>query len=51
MSAAEVGTALAEGAPRILAVQEGAQLGFVTDVLIDSEVEAIGRSLRALLET
>ena len=36
--------------PEILAVQEGAQLGFVTDLLVESEVEAIGRRLRALLE-
>ena len=50
MSAAEIATALAEGEPRILAVQEGAQLGFVTDLLVESEVEAIGRRLRALLE-
>ena len=50
MGAAEIATALAEGEPRILAVQEGAQLGFVTDLLVESEVEAIGRRLRALLE-
>jgi L-seryl-tRNA(Ser) seleniumtransferase len=50
MSAPEIATALAEGEPRILAVQEGAQIGFVTDMLNDGEVEAIGRRLRMLLE-
>jgi D-glucosaminate-6-phosphate ammonia-lyase len=50
MGAAEVARALAEGDPRILAVQEGTRIGFVTDVLSDAEVEAIGRRLRALLE-
>ena len=50
MSAPEIATALAEGEPRSLAVQEGARIGFVTDVLDDDEVEAIGRRLRALLE-
>jgi D-glucosaminate-6-phosphate ammonia-lyase len=50
MSAAGIATALAEGEPRILAVQEGAKIGFVTDLLNDDETEAIGRRLRGLLE-
>jgi hypothetical protein len=50
MSAAGIATALAEGEPRILAVQEGAKIGFVTDLLNDDEAEAIGRRLRGLLE-
>jgi D-glucosaminate-6-phosphate ammonia-lyase len=49
MSATEIANALAEGEPRILAVQEGARIGFVTDVLDEGEVEVIGRRIRALL--
>jgi D-glucosaminate-6-phosphate ammonia-lyase len=49
MGATEVAAALAEGDPRILAVQDGARIGFVTDVLSDAEVEAIGQRLRTLL--
>jgi L-seryl-tRNA(Ser) seleniumtransferase len=50
MGAPEVAAALAEGDPRILAVQEGARIGFVTDVLSDAEAEAIGQRLRTLLK-
>jgi len=49
-AAGEVAAALAEGEPRILAVQEGSRIGFVTDVLSDAEVAMIGQRLSALLK-
>ncbi len=49
-NAVDVATALAEGDPRILAVQEGTRIGFVTDVLSDAEAAAIGQRLQALLK-
>jgi D-glucosaminate-6-phosphate ammonia-lyase len=50
LSAGDVATALAEGDPRIVAVHEGTRIGFVTDVLSDTEAAVIGERLRALLK-
>src|SRR5262245_50440753 len=50
LNAGDAATALAEGDPRILAVQEGSRIGFVTDVLSEAEAAAIGKRLRALLK-
>jgi hypothetical protein len=49
-NAADVAATLEAESPSILAIHEGEAIGFVVDVLEDSEVEYIGTRVRACLK-